>query len=84
MNWFGIFVLGVVVGLFGCWLYLMWCMGWLVWWIVVFVGIVGVVVVCMVGNFLGLFYDGEMFEWLVCIGVVFFVVVVMVVLLVCC
>ncbi|WP_233864792.1 hypothetical protein [Paraburkholderia adhaesiva] len=66
MGWFGIVVLGIVVGVAGRWLHPMRtrARGGLV--LAALAGVSGAVLARLVGRVTGLFHDGELLEWPVC------------------
>ncbi|WP_323123114.1 hypothetical protein [Burkholderia alba] len=74
MNWFGIVVLGMAVGLLGGWLHPLRRIRRGSVWKAVAAGVLAAAAAKMAGNVSGLFYDGETLEWPVCTGVAFLAV----------
>lgn len=69
MGWFGIIVLGAVIGLAGGVLHPLRRTSRVRVWMTLPIGILAAVVAAMAGNIVGLFHDGDTLEWPVCTGV---------------
>ncbi|WDD96204.1 hypothetical protein Bsp3421_006403 [Burkholderia sp. FERM BP-3421] len=69
MNWLGIVVLGIAVGLLGGWLHPSRRARRAPLWRAAAVGVLAAAAAKMAGNVSGFFYDGETLEWPVCAGV---------------
>ncbi|ANB74118.1 hypothetical protein [Paraburkholderia phytofirmans] len=69
MGWPGILVLGAGIGLAGWLLHPLRRSSRARWWVALLAGVLGAGVARMAGNVVGLFHDGDTFEWPVCTAV---------------